>query len=38
MTNAIIAQNLTYSYGRLLAVNHISFEVAEGEILGFFGP
>ncbi|MCP4428863.1 MAG: ABC transporter ATP-binding protein [Chloroflexi bacterium] len=38
MTNAIIAQNLTYSYGRLLAVDHISFEVAEGEILGFLGP
>ena len=36
--DAIIAQNLTYSYGQLLAVDDISFKVAEGEILGFLGP
>jgi ABC-2 type transport system ATP-binding protein len=36
--NAIVAENLTYSYGDLLAVDHISFHVAEGEILGFLGP
>jgi ABC-2 type transport system ATP-binding protein len=30
--------NLTYSYGDLIAVDHISFEVGEGEILGFLGP
>lgn len=35
---AIIAENLTYRYGDLLAVDHINFEVAEGEILGFLGP
>lgn len=37
-TPAIIAENLTYRYGRLTAVDHISFTVAEGEILGFLGP
>jgi len=29
---AIIAENLTYRYGQLLAVDRISFEVGEGEI------
>jgi len=37
-THAITAENLTYRYGNLLAVDHINFEVAEGEILGFLGP
>ncbi len=36
--DAIIAQDLTYSYGQLLAVDRVSFKVAEGEILGFLGP
>ncbi|MCL4251897.1 MAG: ABC transporter ATP-binding protein [Anaerolineae bacterium] len=35
---AIVADKLAYSYGDKLAVDHISFEVAEGEILGFLGP
>jgi ABC-2 type transport system ATP-binding protein len=35
---AIAADNLTYRYGDLLAVDHISFDVAEGEVLGFLGP
>jgi ABC-2 type transport system ATP-binding protein len=35
---AIIAEELTYRYNNLLAVDHISFSVAEGEILGFLGP
>lgn len=35
---AIVAENLTYRYGQLTAVDHISFTVAEGEILGFLGP
>lgn len=35
---AIIAENLAYKYDKLLAVDHINFEVAEGEILGFLGP
>jgi len=36
--DAIVAKNLTYSYGQLLAVDHVSFTVPEGEILGFLGP
>ena len=36
--NAIVAEELTYRYGQLLAVDHVSFHVAEGEILGFLGP
>lgn len=35
---SIIVENLTYSYGNLRAVDHISFEVGAGEILGFLGP
>jgi len=38
MAGAIIAENLAYWYGDLMAVDHISFNVAEGEILGFLGP
>lgn len=37
-TNAIVAENLTYRYGELTAVDHISFQVDSGEILGFLGP
>jgi len=36
--NAIVAAGLTYRYGDLTAVDRISFDVAEGEILGFLGP
>jgi ABC-2 type transport system ATP-binding protein len=35
---AIVVENLVYNYGDLIAVNHINFQVAEGEILGFLGP
>lgn len=35
---AIVAEGLTYRYGDLLAVDHISFTVERGEILGFLGP
>jgi ABC-2 type transport system ATP-binding protein len=35
---AIVASDLVYYYGSLTAVDHISFSVAEGEILGFLGP
>jgi ABC-2 type transport system ATP-binding protein len=38
MTDAIVAENLTYTYGDLVAVDHINFNVAEGEIFGFLGP
>jgi len=34
----IEVENLSRHYGRLLAVDGISFEVAEGEVLGFLGP
>jgi ABC-2 type transport system ATP-binding protein len=34
---AIIADNLTKMFGHLVAVDHISFEVEEGEIFGFLG-
>lgn len=37
-THAIVAENLTYRYGDLTAVDHISFHVAAGEVLGFLGP
>ena len=36
--NSIIVENLTYSYAGLTAVDHISFAVGAGEILGFLGP
>jgi ABC-2 type transport system ATP-binding protein len=36
--DAIVAEELTYWYGDLVAVDHISFNVAEREILGFLGP
>lgn len=35
---AISASNLTYSYGDNLAVDHITFDVAPGEVFGFLGP
>lgn len=35
---AIVAENLTYLYGDLVAVDHINFTIEEGEILGFLGP
>ncbi|MGC8721913.1 MAG: ATP-binding cassette domain-containing protein [Caldisericaceae bacterium] len=38
MEKAIVASDLTYRYGKLLAVDHISFEVNKGEIIGFLGP
>ncbi len=37
-THAIVAETLTYRYGDLTAVDHISFDVARGEVLGFLGP
>ena len=36
--NAIEANNLSKKYGKLLAVDSISFKVKEGEIFGFLGP
>lgn len=37
-TPSIVAEDLTYRYGDLTAVDHIDFEVGEREILGFLGP
>ncbi|MDP2922674.1 MAG: ABC transporter ATP-binding protein [Candidatus Omnitrophota bacterium] len=31
-------ENLTKCYGDILAVDHINFEVAKGEVFGFLGP
>ncbi len=38
MVKAIRVSGLTKFYGDLLAVDHISFEVEEGEIFGLLGP
>ena len=34
----IEVQNLTKRYGQNKAVDNISFEIKEGEIVGFLGP
>ena len=34
----IEVKNLTKRYGSNLAVHDISFEIGEGEIVGFLGP
>ncbi len=39
MTNSIIqADNLTKKFGDKIAVDHVSFEIEEGELFGFLGP
>ena len=38
MSDAVAASDLTKYYGDLLAVDHINFEVRQGEIFGFLGP
>lgn len=38
MNEAVRAENLTKFYGKLCAVDHISFDVEKGEIFGFLGP
>lgn len=38
MEKTIVVKNLTYTYGNLVAVDHINFEVGKGKILGFLGP
>jgi ABC-2 type transport system ATP-binding protein len=37
-TPAINVQNLTKSYGPVLAVDNVSFQVQPGELVGFLGP
>lgn len=38
MSSAIDVHKLTKYYGNTLAVDHITFEVQQGEIFGFLGP
>ncbi len=38
MNTAIEVNNLTKHYGDLLAVDHIDFDVYQGEVFGFLGP
>ena len=39
MTNVVLqASGLTKRYGDLVAVDHLSLEIHEGEVLGFLGP
>ncbi len=38
MSNTIVASDLTRYHGDLLAVDHVSFEVQQGEIFGYLGP
>lgn len=38
MTQLLKIRNLTKSFGGLIAVNDVSFDVLEGEILGLIGP
>ncbi len=38
MKPALLAENLSYSYGNLKAVRGIGFQLRPGEILGFLGP
>ena len=38
MAAIIEVSNLTKNYGDTRAVDHISFEVGEGEVFGFLGP
>jgi len=38
MKTLLSAQSLSRSFGNHLAVNNISFEVCQGEVLGFLGP
>jgi ABC-type multidrug transport system, ATPase component len=38
VVEAIKAINLTRAFGKFVAVDHIDFEVKEGEIFGFLGP
>ncbi len=34
----LAAENIAYAYGDITAVDHISFQINKGEVLGFLGP
>jgi ABC-2 type transport system ATP-binding protein len=36
--SALVAEGLTRSFGERVAVDHVSFEVGDGEVFGFLGP
>ena len=36
--SAVVAANVTKTFGKIVAVNDVSFEVGRGEIFGFLGP
>ena len=36
--NALVAENVTKTFGKIAAVADVSFEVGKGEIFGFLGP
>ena len=38
MPDILVAKNLRKTFGQLVAVGDLSFEVKEGEILGLMGP
>ncbi len=38
MSNAVSVRNLTKSFGKIVAVNDVSFDVAIGEIFCLVGP
>lgn len=38
MSASLIVQNLSISFGNLIAVNNLTFDVQAGEILGMMGP
>lgn len=38
MSHAMIAENLSLSFGKKQVLHHISFEIAKGEVFGLLGP
>ncbi len=38
MTPAILMQNVSRTFGKLIAVDNVSLEISEGEIFGLLGP